>query len=527
MAFDSKFYLSIFWRRFPYFLVVAAAVAAIGLFIASILPPVYQSQAVLLVESEQITVDNKPSGRSKISEMLQTIQQRLLSRSSLLEMANALDIYGDDSELNPDQIVKDMRKRTKFEIQQRKGEAPLLTVSFSAGTGEMSAKVTNEFVTRILKENLNLRTSRATDTLRFFEQEEKRLSQELDRMNAEILKFKLANRDSLPDSLAFRRARQTALQENLTRLEQEQADLQEERDRLVELFDNDRLTNLPQENMSSEEIALQKARANLDAARATFSDTNPKVKVLIARVQALEKQVAEQRGGRIGPDSGEDPRVSANTVLYELQLKKIDGQLAFNQKQMDDMRKELAFLKKTIDETPANSIRQANLERDHSLIRAQYDEAVAALAKAKTGEIIETRSKGQRIAVIEQAAVPTEPASPPRLLIAIGSVVAGIFAGLGVVFLLELMNRAVRRPVEITAKLGITPIATLPFTRTRGETLRRRAIIYLALGLVLIGIPALLYAIHTYYMPMDVLLQRIMDKTGLSVLLEQIRQDGA
>jgi len=113
------------------------------------------------------------------------------------------------------------------------------------------------------------------------------------------------------------------------------------------------------------------------------------------------------------------------------------------------------------------------------------------------------------------------------LLIAIGSVVAGIFSGLGVVFLLELMNRAIRRPVEITSKLGITPVATLPFMRTRGETLRRRGIIYLALGLVLIGIPALLYAIHTYYMPMDVLLQRIMDKTGLSVLLEQIRQDGA
>ena len=40
---DLKFYLSIFLRRLPYFIVIAAFVSAVGIAVASILPPIYRS----------------------------------------------------------------------------------------------------------------------------------------------------------------------------------------------------------------------------------------------------------------------------------------------------------------------------------------------------------------------------------------------------------------------------------------------------------------------------------------------------
>ena len=51
---DLKFYLSIFLRRLPYFLVIAAFISAIGIAVASILPPIFRSSATILVESPQI-----------------------------------------------------------------------------------------------------------------------------------------------------------------------------------------------------------------------------------------------------------------------------------------------------------------------------------------------------------------------------------------------------------------------------------------------------------------------------------------
>ena len=62
--------------------------------------------------------------------------------------------------------------------------------------------------------------------------------------------------------------------------------------------------------------------------------------------------------------------------------------------------------------------------------------------------------------------------------------------------------------------------------RTRREVVRRRVIITVALLVVLVGIPAVLWAIDTYYMPMDMLLAAVMRKLGLTAFLDQVRQGG-
>jgi hypothetical protein len=48
--------------------------------------------------------------------------------------------------------------------------------------------------------------------------------------------FQDANRDALPESLDFRRARQTTLQERLLQIERELAGLRDQRDRLVAFY---------------------------------------------------------------------------------------------------------------------------------------------------------------------------------------------------------------------------------------------------------------------------------------------------
>jgi len=45
---DLKYYWAVFKRRLPYFLVIVTLLAAIGVTVASILPPVYSSSASLL-----------------------------------------------------------------------------------------------------------------------------------------------------------------------------------------------------------------------------------------------------------------------------------------------------------------------------------------------------------------------------------------------------------------------------------------------------------------------------------------------
>ena len=233
---DLKFYLSIFLRRLPYFLVIAAFLSAIGIAVASILPASYSATATILVESPQIPGD---LAQSTVPidpvEQIQIIEQRLMTRANILSLA--------------EQVRHPCRPARHVGRRHRRGHAvPHLGRASRRGRGRGRAPppsrwasprrtrtrrpaVTNELVTLILQENVSLRTDRAGDTLDFFKSEVERLSGELDRLSQKIMTFKSENQNALPDSLGFRRSQQATLQERLLQLQREETALQDERER--------------------------------------------------------------------------------------------------------------------------------------------------------------------------------------------------------------------------------------------------------------------------------------------------------
>jgi polysaccharide chain length determinant protein (PEP-CTERM system associated) len=515
---DLKYYLSIFWRRFPYFLVIAVFVSAIGLTVASILPPVYRSTASLLVERQQIPGDLASSTVPVDAiEMIQIIEQRLMTRANLLDMANRFGVYADRPGISANDIVSDMRARTTFQSQAPRGRgsvgATIISVSFESPSPAQAAQITNELTTLILRENAQMRTGRATDTLEFFEQEVDRLAAELDRKSSEILEFKNANQDSLPDSLASRRNQQTIQQERLLQLEREETALRDARDRTVRIYEQTGRV-VSNRQRTREEEDLETLRQQLAQARLVYSETSPAVTQLKTRISVLEPIVAEQIA-MLNPDFLEMSEI-------EIQLAQIDGRLEFIAGEKARIEAELADIERSIRETPANELSLGALERDRSNLQSQYDAAVSRASQAAVGERLELLAKGERFTLIEQATPPESPLKPNRLLIGGGSVIAGLGAGAGFILLLELLNRSVRRPVEITAKLGIEPFATVPYIHTQREMRWKRGVVGAALALVVVGIPAALFALHTFYLPLDLILRNLASRLGLDTLLAQI-----
>ena len=520
MTIDFRFYFSLFLRRLHYFLIPLSIFAAAGVALAIMLPPVYRAEAVLIVESQQIPSDLADTTvRVEATEQLQIIQQRILTRDRLLEMANRLDIYDRQqasaaTRLTADEIVEDLRDRitivTTGGSTRGEAQATIVRVGFNAETAPLSAAVTNEIVTMILQENVEIRTNVAAQTLDFFTEEVARLDQELAERGAEILAFQEENLDALPDSLDFRRSQQAAAQERLVALEREEAVLIDRRARLVDLYETTGQvlsSNQPATPLSPEERQLQGLQDELAQISAVLSPTNPRVRVLSAQIEALEERLAGQSDGT------EEANLQAEELsLYEIQLADIDGQLDFIQSQKDQIQRTMDALQTSIEATPGNAIILDTLERDYANIRAQYDQAVANRARAETGDTIEALAKGQRITVIEQAIAPREPESPNRPLLAAGGVGAGIVVGLAVVVLIELLNSSIRRPVDLTNGLGIMPLGTIPMIRTRGEVIRRRLIILAGFVIALGVVPWALWYVHTRITPLDALINQILSR---------------
>ncbi|MGB3146470.1 MAG: GNVR domain-containing protein, partial [Paracoccaceae bacterium] len=153
--------------------------------------------------------------------------------------------------------------------------------------------------------------------------------------------------------------------------------------------------------------------------------------------------------------------------------------------------------------------------RDYANIQQEYNNAVSNQGSAAAAERIEILSKGEKISVLDAAAVPDRPTKPNRTMIAAGGIAGGIFMGLAMVFLTELLNRSVRRPQDIINAFGITPMISIPYVRTPNETMRRRSVFVGLLLAAVIGIPLVIYAVHVYYQPLDIILKRVADNVGI------------
>jgi polysaccharide chain length determinant protein (PEP-CTERM system associated) len=510
---DLKYYWAVFRRRLPYFLVILTLLAAIGITVASILPPVYRSTATILVEAPQIPGDLAQSTVPVDPiEQIQIIEQRLMTRANILSLADRFDVYADQPGISANTVINDMRSRTELTPITPGSRAPgatMIEVAFSSESPAQAAEITNELVTLILQENVSLRTGRAEDTLEFFEGEVDRLSAELDRISQRMMAFKKENETALPDSLAFRRSQQATLQERLLQFEREATGLQDERDRMVEFYKRTGRT-LNAAPGTPEEQELEEMRGQLARARAIYSETNPNIRLLETRIATLERIVAEQRDA-LGATEGMSE--------YDLQLAQIDGRLEFIAAEKARIEAELADLEASISATPANELMLGEMQRDYQNVQGQYNAAVDSLATASVGERLEVMSKGERFSLIEPAVAPSSPDEPNRLLIASAGLAGGIGAGLGFILLLELLNRSIRRPSELVGQLGIQPFVTIPYMRTQRELALKRTAMLLVLALIVVGIPLALFAVHTYYLPLDLLIRRGAGAVGLDGVL--------
>ena len=510
---DIKFYWAVFLRRMPYFLVIAALLLAVAVTVAFILPPVYRSTASMLVEPQQIP-DELAATTVPVDpyEQAQIIEQRLMTRANLLALAERVGIY-EGQEMPANALVGDIRDRIEFigfepDPTRRPTDpgATIIGIAFSAPTPELANKGANELVSLVLQENVRLRTGRAGDTLAFFQGEVERLAAELEKKSEEIAAFKTANVSALPDSMTVRRAQEEREQQRLLDLEREEASLRNQRATVVWVFERTGRAGAMVE-LSPEEEELQALQSQLIQQQSIYKPTSPQIRVLKTRIAALEGLVAEQQAARALPDAEGQP--AEPLTERDVELAPIDERLKYIAEEKAAIEATLAELAASIEATPGNEMVLAGMERDLETLQKQYNDAVASRGQAQVGERIEVLSKGERFSLIEQPTMPNAPYSPNRLLISAAGVVGGIGAGIGFVILMEMLNRSIRRPVDLAAGLGIQPFATVPYIRTQSETRWKRSVVVALLVLIAVMIPAGLFALHTYYMPLDLLWSQI------------------
>lgn len=493
------------------------AFSAISVLYALRLPDSFSTSARLLVEAPQIVLDSTTVQTDAV-EQLEIIEQKLLTRANLIDIAQKYGVYENMNAMNPDDIVAAMSKASRIQRRAGRDRATLMTISFEGRTARIVSNVVNEFVTLVLAENTDTRITRAANTLDFFEAEVERLAVDLDETSTDIATFKTQNSDALPEDQSYRLQRQTQVLERIALSERELTELKLRRQEVVKIFENTGIigTNgtAARQQRSAQEQQLIAQQAELDQLLATYSEENPRVKRRQATVDRLQAIVNAQRDAEPVPE-GDDTTALRDKAILEANLAQIDSTIKFQEDELERTKAEVEGLQASIAQSSSNGIQLSALEREYEIVLARYNAAVVNLNGARMDRRIESTAQGQRIAIIENASVPSTPSGPDRPKIAVAGAGVGFMLAAAYFVLLEFLNRNVRRPAELIGRYNVTPITTIPYMESRGRRFARRAGLSFATLAVLLGVPALLFYIDTNVLPLELVVERGLRRLGL------------
>lgn len=499
-TFTLRDYLDVVRRRiliivFPMILLSAAAVG-----FAMQMPSVYEASAKILVEAQQIPTSlASPTVTASATERIQLIQQRLMSRENLLQIASKFGLYeGYGAGPSPTDLVELMRDATEIdEISVSKsGGAIGFTVTFRYGDAMMASRVANEFVASILSQNIQTRLNRAAETSKFFEEQLAASQRGLDLIEEKIAAFKRDNEDVLPETLPFRRAALTKAIEEMSQIRLDLAKLAKR---------NDVVRDAPLRRLEHSLDVKKLELSSREEERATLAPLVAKGFVAENRLREIDRAIAS---------------VNLEIAAIEEEIDAYEPP-GGDPEQPEQLRSRLTELEERVREvrggiarTPEIEAGLAALVRSHAVLQSQYQNAQARLAEAATGERLEEDRQSERFEVLEQATVPETPVGPKRNRIAIAGSLGGLILGTALAILMELMDGKIRRVSDIERKLQLRPIATIPYIFTRRELRARRlkAVSAATACLLVFGAAAL---VHFHYQPLDTVLARLPGLSGL------------
>ena len=294
-AFPLDEIISAVKRRFWLMILCVAVITPLGMVTAMSLPSMYSSTAKILIEAQQIPDSLvRATVRVSAAERMALLQQRLLTRQNLLDLADRMDLFADKPGLSPTAVAEAVRGAIEIkDIRLRDGSrGPVLSAAFSityrSRNRNEAARVANELVSMALEQNIQNRSQRASETRLFLQNKVKELATSLIGLEQTIADFKADNDETLPESLQSRRAELGDMRTRNFELQREVAALNERKIILEESLTLGRPALVSAAQLTPEEVDLQRLERELAQVSAIYAASHPNVRRLTLQIEALK-----------------------------------------------------------------------------------------------------------------------------------------------------------------------------------------------------------------------------------------------
>ena len=564
---DIGSYLAMLRRRKWQLILPIVLLAPIAVLVAMELPPVYRSEATILIQQQEIPPELiRTTVTSFADQRIQVIKQRVMTLQNLSELIEQYDLYPEiRQQQSINAAVAEMRKNVGLDmvsasvVDPRSGSSEKATIAFSLSFKDNSAtaaqKVTNELVSLFMAENLRQREAAVEEASDFLRGEAEKLADRIRDLETALATFKQDHQNNLPEMFSLNRElmqradeqlrdnaltirsleeQQLLLETQLTQIDPEltvasgdgQQSALSPAARLRQLEANYTSiaarygpTHPDRVNMEREINALRKVvgrsdlsalrrqreevARNLEIARERYAPEHPDVRRLERDLAQADRRLAAQGSG--GPGAASLQSSASNPAYVQLQarLESIKLEVQTLRDSRDELRARIKTYEQRLLEAP-------NIEREYNDLTRGYDNAVAKYREVKDkqleaelAESLESERKAERFTLIEPPVVPDEPIQPNRPAIMMLGIIGAVGAGVGHMAVREFLNKGLYGARTVQLLTGTPPMAVIPYIPVAAEQRRRGRIWYWVGGGLVVLLVLAAVAVHLFVKPLD------------------------
>ena len=509
-------------RRRKLILGVAVPLAAAGIVISLALPSFFRSDGLFEIEEGKLanylpTADRDSKSVAQIDQYLGSLTEKVLVDEKLMSLVAEVKPFPELAD-DPRAAVAALRSDVKVEMVKRKIMDPQsgrdreiisgFKVGFEHRDPAVALRVASWLTDAYAEANRERFRQRAASAAGFLTEESDRFKARISELEGNLANFKARNAGRLPDQANVNMDLMDRADRDLENTQLQIRTLQRERVYLVQQLEQAQLGSgadnvreleaeyarrLAQYDANHPDVVslrrqidaarsggsvdgqsllaqLEAQRTILEASRQRYSDDHPDIKRVQRNIESLEARIAAGEGaGRSGS------RRTPVTVQLQTQINAIDTQLGGLQGQSFGLRAKLNDFESRMTTSPEVEREYQQLTRELNIAREKYNELLSRQMDAELSEAAIAGGRGDEFKLMRSPAMPSDPAKPARLAIALLGLIAAVLAGLTAAVVAEALDPTVRSTGDIRRVLNVSPLASIPDIQTAESLAAERA----------------------------------------------------
>ncbi len=477
---DVKKYLQIIFRRRYLFVAVSILILSVIFWGSFFMPKIYEAKSTVFIERNII---QKMVGSMIITpsldERLRVLKYAMMSRAMLSKVIDALDLDIEaENKSGIEAMVKDFQSNTQITIRGN----DLFKVSYRGKKPKLVRDYVNTLISKYIEENTSSKREEAFSANQFLSEQINYYKKKHEGAEEALQKFRIEKGIyfSVDEKTMVERIKKYRQRAEETEIKIKE--LEAKKQNLEKTLSGER--PLPKSLAGGEKKILKQRLAQLEHYLPLLliknTENHPEVIKTMAEIETIREQMvllSQNQESNDDADTGSGVEINPDDPVYQ----QIKEALFLTDSEIDSMKAKVASLnfrankiEEELKNIPEEKKALTALEREKNTYVGIYSQLLSRVGQAEVSKQMEIQDKSTSFRIVDTAILPTAPVSPDRIKFALFGIVAGLAAGIGVVFLFEYFDTSIKEVDTLKSYLGLPVLAVIPKIVTDSDIKKKR-----------------------------------------------------